>query len=160
MMEKEIEVGAKAPAFELADQDGHKIGLKDLEGHWSVLYFYPKDDTPGCTTEACEFSTHLKMFEGLKAKVFGISPDSSESHREFRKKHHLGIDLLSDPNHKTLTRFGAWGEKNMYGKKTEGVIRSTVIIDPKGRIAWRWPKVSPEGHAKEVSAKLTELSRA
>jgi peroxiredoxin Q/BCP len=132
--------------------------MKDFVGHWLVLYFYPKDDTPGCTKEACEFSSNLKHFTELKAKVFGISPDSVESHKKFIKKHDLKVELLSDPNHKVLAKYGAWGEKSMYGKKYEGVIRSTVIIDPQGLIAYHWPKVSPVGHANEVGNKLVELS--
>lgn len=158
MADKIIKVGARAPSFSLINQDGQKVTMKDFVGHWLVLYFYPKDDTPGCTKEACEFTSHLKYFTELKAKVFGISPDSVESHKKFIKKHDLKVELLSDPDHKVLAKYGAWGEKSMYGKKYEGVIRSTVIIDPQGLIAYHWPKVSPVGHANEVGNKLVELS--
>ena len=155
-----IRTGAKAPAFSLPDQNGRMVALKDLAGGWVVLYFYPKDDTPGCTKEACEFTHHLKDFEGLDARVIGVSPDSPASHRKFIGKHDLGMDLLSDPDHKILDRYGAWGEKSMYGRKYEGVLRSTVLIDPKGVVAHRWEKVKPAGHADAVRQKLAELRSA
>ena len=153
-----IQIGGKAPSFALADQNRKKVSLNALSGRWTVLYFYPKDDTPGCTKEACEFTSHLKQFEKLNARVIGVSPDSSESHQRFIGKHKLKLDLLSDPDHKTLARYGAWGEKSMYGRKYEGVLRSTVLIDPAGRIAHHWAKVKPAGHAEEVREKLAELT--
>jgi len=158
MPRQTIKIGAKAPAFALADQTGSKVSLKDLAGKWAVLYFYPKDDTPGCTKEACEFTSHLKQFEKLDARVIGVSPDPPESHQKFIRKHKLKVDLLSDPDQKALTQYGAWGEKSMYGRKYEGVLRSTVLIDPTGRIAHHWAKVKPAGHAEEVREKLEELT--
>jgi peroxiredoxin Q/BCP len=152
-----IEAGKKAPAFTLADQDGTKQKLADLQGQWLVIYFYPKDDTPGCTIQACEFTAGIKKFEKIDATVYGCSPDSPESHQKFIAKHKLKVGLLSDPTHKTMEKYGAWGEKNMYGKITEGVIRSTVIIDPTGKIAHHWKRVKSKGHAEHVRARLVEL---
>ena len=160
MAKQKTKIGAKAPAFTLVNQDGQKVSLKDMNGHWLVLYFYPKDDTPGCTKEACEFTGHLKHFEALRAAVIGVSPDSIESHQKFIKKHRLQVQLLSDPDHKILEKYGAWGEKSMYGRKYEGVLRTTVLIDPSGRIAHRWDKVKPAGHAAAVRTKLDELISA
>jgi len=152
-----IEVGKKAPAFTLANQDDEKVKLSDYAGQWVVLYFYPKDDTPGCTVEACEFTDGIKDIEKLDAVVLGCSTDDAESHRKFIDKHKLKVDLLCDPNHTMMEKYGAWGEKNMYGKITEGPIRTTVIIDPQGKVAHRWKKVQAEGHAEKVKAKLQEL---
>jgi peroxiredoxin Q/BCP len=154
-----INVGEKAPSFELRNQDDKVVKLSDatLKGHWVVLYFYPKDDTPGCTIEACDFTEGWKAFEKLDAVVVGCSPDSPERHRKFIDKYKLKLTLLSDPTHAALERYGAWGEKNLYGKVTTGVIRSTVIIDPQQRIAHHWRKVSAKGHAEAVRAKLREL---
>lgn len=152
-----VKVGTKAAQFSLANQDGKKVAIKDLAGQWVVLYFYPKDDTPGCTKEACEFSSQLDDFEKLEAKVLGVSADSVDRHQKFAKKYGLKVELLSDPEHKVLLKYGAWGEKSMYGKKSEGIIRSTVLVDPEGRIAYHWPKVKAEGHAEEVRKKLAEL---
>jgi peroxiredoxin Q/BCP len=158
MATQPLKIGGKAPAFALPNQDGRKVALEDLAGQWVVLYFYPRDDTPGCTKEACEFTSHLKPFEKLGATVIGVSPDSPESHRKFIAKHSLKLELLSDPDHKVLARYGAWGEKSMYGRTYEGVLRSTVLIDPQGKVAWHWPKVKPAGHARAVSEKLAELA--
>ena len=152
-----ITVGKKAPAFSLLAIDGGKKKLGDYAGKWLVLYFYPKDDTPGCTVEACDFSSGLKQFEKLEAAVAGVSPDDAASHRKFIDKFKLKIELLSDPDHEVIEKYGAWGEKNMYGKKSMGVIRSTVLIDPEGKVAHHWSKVKAEGHADEVRAKLAEL---
>ncbi|MDH3584519.1 MAG: peroxiredoxin [Phycisphaerae bacterium] len=152
-----IQVGRKPPAFTLANQDGEKVRLADLTGRWIVLYFYPKDDTPGCTTQACDFSAGIRGFGKLDATVLGCSPDSPESHRAFIAKHKLKVDLLSDPGHRTMEKYGAWGEKNMYGKIVEGVIRSTVIIDPDGRVAHHYKRARAKGHAEAVTAKLDEL---
>ena len=159
MAESKINVGEKAPSFALKNQDDQTVKLSDpaLKGHWVVLYFYPKDDTPGCTIEACDFTSGLKDFEKLDAVVLGCSPDSPEMHRKFIAKHKLKIELLSDPSHEMLERYGAWGEKNMYGKISMGVIRSTVIIDPAGKVAHHYRKVSAKGHADAVRAKLKEL---
>ncbi|MEO0481496.1 MAG: thioredoxin-dependent thiol peroxidase [Planctomycetota bacterium] len=152
-----IEVGKKAPAFTLPDQDDNKVKLKDYEGQWVVLYFYPRDDTPGCTVQACGFTATIADFEDIGATVLGCSPDTTEKHRKFIEKHDLGITLLSDPDHKVLEKYGAWGEKNMYGKVTLGVIRSTVLIDPRGRVAHHWPKVRAKGHVDKVKETLAEL---
>lgn len=152
-----VEIGAKAPSFNLKNQNGETEKLSDFKGDWVVMYFYPKDDTSGCTKEACEFSSNMKQFEKLHAHVVGVSPDSTESHQKFARKNRLKIDLLSDPSHKTLETYHAWGTKSMYGKTFEGVVRSTVLIDPSGKIAYRWPKVKPEGHARQVQQKLAEL---
>jgi peroxiredoxin Q/BCP len=157
MTDSKIEVGDKAPAFSLKNQDGETVKLSDFKGRWVVLYFYPKDDTPGCTIEACDFTAGIKGFEKLDAVVLGCSPDSPEMHRKFIAKHKLKIVLLSDPSHEVLERYGAWGEKNMYGKKTLGVIRSTVLIDPAQKVAQHYRKVSAKGHADAVRAKLQEL---
>ena len=114
-----IEEGKKAPAFTLPDENDDKIKLADLTGQWVVLYFYPRDDTPGCTIQACDFTSGIKDFEKLGAVVLGCSPDDSESHQKFIKKHKLKIHLLSDPSHRVMEKYGAWGEKNMYGKITQ-----------------------------------------
>jgi peroxiredoxin Q/BCP len=155
-----LELGQIAPDFTLKDHNDLEVRLGDLRGSWVVLYFYPKDDTPGCTVEACEFTDALERFQGLSARVFGISPDSPASHRKFIAKHSLEVGLLSDPEHAMIERYGAWGEKNMYGKKSFGVVRSTVLLDPAGRVAKHWPKVSAAGHAGEVAAALSELQGA
>jgi len=157
MSESPIRVGAKAPAFTLPDQDGVPVSLSSLHGSWVVLYFYPKDDTPGCKTEACEFSEGIEAFRGLDAVVLGCSADSPEKHRAFIKKHDLAVRLLSDRDHAVMEAYGAWGEKSMYGRTTMGVIRSTVLIDPDGRVAFHWPKVKAAGHAAKVGEKLAEL---
>ena len=154
-----IEIGKKAPAFSLKNQDGKTVKLADCKGRWLVLYFYPRDDTPGCTVEACDFSAGLAAFEGLDATVLGCSPDSPETHAKFIKKRGLTIGLLSDPDHTTLEKYGAWGEKSLYGKKSMGVLRSTVLIDPTGKIAFHWAKVKAAGHADAVRAKLAELRK-
>jgi thioredoxin-dependent peroxiredoxin len=153
-----IEIGKPAPAFSLPDQDGVTVTSGDLLGRWVVLYFYPKDDTPGCTVEACEFTAGIAGFQGLDAVVLGCSADSPASHRKFIAKHGLRLRLLSDPDHAVMTAYGAWGEKVTYGKPTTGVIRSTVIVDPSGTVAAHWPKVKAEGHAEAVRAKLAELT--
>ncbi|MCB9892314.1 MAG: thioredoxin-dependent thiol peroxidase [Planctomycetes bacterium] len=152
-----IQVGKKAPAFTLKNQDDEKVQLSKLAGQWVVLYFYPRDDTPGCTTEACDFTAGIETFQGLDAKVLGCSPDTTEKHRKFIAKHDLKVDLLSDEDHAVMTKYGAWGEKTMYGKKVEGVLRSTVLIDPQGKVAFHWPNVRAAGHATKVLEKLREL---
>ena len=152
-----IEVGEAAPPFTLADQSGQPIRLGDLRGRWVVLYFYPADDTPGCTTEACEFTDSIRDFEGLNAVVYGCSPDSPESHREFIAKYDLGVGLLADGDHSMMETYGAWGEKVLYGRKMIGATRSTVIIDPDGVIAHRWKRANAKGHAAHVHKRLTAL---
>jgi thioredoxin-dependent peroxiredoxin len=159
-MSTSLVVGRKAPAFALPDQDGQTVKLSDLKGQWVVLYFYPKDDTPGCTTEACDFTAGIKGFEKLDATVLGCSGDSPESHRKFIAKYKLKVRLLTDAEHTTMAAYGAWGEKNMYGRKSMGVIRSTAIIDPQGMLAFHYPKVRAAGHADAVREKLVELRAA
>jgi peroxiredoxin Q/BCP len=160
MADARIAVGSKAPSFTTTDQDGKSVKLGDYAGRWVVLYFYPKDDTPGCTTEACDFTNGLKDFEKLDAVVLGCSPDSPESHQKFIAKYKLKVGLLSDPEHKVMEAYGAWGEKVLYGKKSIGVIRSTVIIDPAGKVAHHWARVSAAGHAEAVREKLKTLRAA
>jgi peroxiredoxin Q/BCP len=160
MADSALTVGKKAPEFTLKNQDDESVKLSGLAGRWVVLYFYPNDDTPGCTVEACDFTAGLKDFEKMEATVLGCSPNSTESHRKFIAKYKLKIDLLADPEHKVLEKYGAWGEKNLYGKISMGVIRSTVIIDPAGKVAKHWPKVKAAGHADEVRAALKELRAA
>jgi len=145
-----LEEGAKAPAFSLKDQDGNTVKLSDFKGKHVVLYFYPKDDTPGCTKEACAFrDEHSKLLE-KGAVVLGVSPDGTQSHRKFADKFTLPFPLLSDEGHALGEKFGAWGEKNMYGRKSMGIIRSTFLINPEGRIAKVWPKVKVDGHVEQV----------
>ena len=152
-----IEIGKKAPAFRAMDQGGETVTLASKKGKWVVLYFYPKDDTPGCTVEACDFTAGIKAFEKLDAVVLGCSKDSVESHAKFAAKHRLKVCLLSDPEREILSAYGAWGEKTLYGKKVTGVIRSTVLVDPAGKVAHHWASVRAAGHAEQVRAKLEEL---
>ena len=152
-----LEVGQKAPEFCLKNQDEVEICLKDLKGKWVVLYFYPKDNTPGCTTEACDFTNELEEFEKLDAVILGVSPDSCQKHRNFIEKKNLKITLLCDEEKEVLKAYGAWGIKKMYGKEYEGVIRTTYLIDPNGNIAYVWPKVRVKGHVENVKEKLKEL---
>lgn len=152
-----IEEGSKAPAFTLKADDGSKVKLSDLKGHPVVLYFYPKDDTPGCTKEACAFRDRSKELEKLGAKVFGVSPDSVESHVKFKEKYELNFPLLADTDHEVAEKFGAWREKNMYGKKSMGIQRSTYLIDGSGKVAKLWKKVSVDGHDEQVIEALKEL---
>ena len=154
-----IEEGKKAPAFTLEDASGAKVSLADFEGQHVIVYFYPKDDTPGCTKEACGFRDLYKAIEKHDAVVLGISPDGAESHARFTKKYKLPFVLLSDPDKKVMTKYGAWGEKVLYGRKSVGVIRSTVIIDPAGKVAKHWKKVKSAGHAESVESALRELQR-
>ena len=155
-MSIELKEGDKAPEFSLETTAGLRR-LKDFAGGHLVLYFYPKDDTPGCTVQACDFTASIADFKDLDATVLGISADSTESHRKFIAKHDLAITLLSDPDHAVMEKYGAWGEKNLYGKKSMGIIRSTVLIDPDGKVAHHWPKVQAKGHVDKVRATLTDL---
>jgi peroxiredoxin Q/BCP len=152
-----LTLGKAAPSFTLPDQDDKTVKLTDFKGRWVVLYFYPKDDTPGCTVEACDFTAGIARFEKLQAVVLGCSGDSPASHRKFITKHKLAVRLLADEDQAVMTRYGAYGEKMMYGKKVTGVIRSTVIIDPAGKVAHHWAKVQAKGHAEAVRTKLAEL---
>ena len=157
MLKTETMLRKKAPAFTLHDQDDEPVSLKDFAGKWVVLYFYPKDDTPGCTTEACEFTSGIRGFEDLNAVVLGVSKDSPSSHRAFIDKHQLRVRLLSDPDHKVMEKYGAWGVKHIFGQQAKGTIRSTVLIDPKGYIVKHWAEVTAEGHAEHVRQALAEL---
>ena len=152
-----VTVGEKAPAFELQNQDGESVSLSGLAGRWVVLYFYPRDDTPGCTKEACEFSADLQRFGDLDAVVLGCSPDTPERHRAFIAKHGLRLTLLSDPERTVMQEYGAWGEKKLYGRTTVGVIRSTVLIDAGGTVVHHWRTVRAAGHAAKVREKLEAL---
>ncbi len=149
-----LEPGTKAPKFTLVDQDGKSVALSDFEGQRVLVYFYPKDDTPGCTAEACQFNDNLSAFRKAGIPVVGVSPDSSTSHTKFRAKYGLRFTLLSDPDHKVMESYGAWGEKTMYGKKTTGAIRSTFLIDDKGRVTKAWYNVKANGHAEKVLEEL------
>jgi peroxiredoxin Q/BCP len=146
-----------APDFTLKDQDGKDVTLSKLRGQWVVLYFYPKDDTPGCTCEATEFSKLIGQFKGMNAKVCGVSADSIPTHKIFIQKYDLGISLLSDPDHKVMKSYGAWVETSLGEKQYERVIRSTLIVDPQGIIRYHWPEVIPKGHAERVGRKLAQL---
>lgn len=145
-----LEVGKKAPAFTLINQDGAKVSLKDFAGQRVVLYFYPADDTPGCTTEACQFNDELKALAQLDTIVLGVSPNNEASHIKFREKYGLKFNLLCDPDKKMMEKYGAYGEKILYGKKVIGVIRSTFIIGPTGTIERTWYSVKTNGHAAKV----------
>ncbi len=143
-------MGQTAPDFELQNQDNVKTKLSDFRGQKVVLYFYPKDDTPGCTIEACEFTELLNLFVKKGAVVIGVSNDDANSHKKFVEKHHLKIILLSDSDKKTVKKFGVYKKKTLYGREFMGIERTTFLIDEKGRIQKIWPKVTPQGHAKEV----------
>ncbi len=160
MLEKKVElkVGDKAPDFCLPDKDNQEVCLKDFKGKNTIVYFYPADNTPGCTTEAIGFTDILPEFQKLDATVIGVSPDSPESHAKFIEKKKLKVILLSDENKNVLKKYGVWGLKKFKGKTYTGVIRSTFLVDPEGKIAYIWPKVSVKGHAEEVKNKLAEFS--
>jgi peroxiredoxin Q/BCP len=149
-----LDAGDKAPAFTLPDQDGKKVSLKDFAGSPVVVYFYPKDDTPGCTKEACQFNDNLRAFTRAEVAVLGISADGADKHQAFRTKYGLKFPLLTDADHKVGEAYGAWGEKTLYGKKSIGVIRSTFLVDGKGRIARAWYHVKADGHAAKVLEEL------
>jgi peroxiredoxin Q/BCP len=150
-----LEAGMKAPTFTLMNQSGKSVSLKDFTGTRVVLYFYPADDTPGCTKEACQFNDQLGAFKNLRVSVLGISPDIATDHVAFRKKFSLNFDLLSDPDKKVMTKYGAFGEKMNYGKKIFGVIRSTFVVGPTGTIEHAWYAVHADGHAGRVLGALT-----
>ena len=152
-----LKEGSKAPAFALESSQGGTVRLADLRGKWVVLYFYPKDATPGCTTEAQCFRDEKSALEERGAIVLGVSKDSIASHQKFAAKQALNFPLLSDPDGATIEKYGAWGEKNLYGKKSMGILRSTVLIDPEGTVRKVWPKVRVAGHVEEVVAALDAL---
>lgn len=149
--------GAKAPAFSLPADDGTNVSLMGLAGKKVVLYFYPKDDTPGCTTEGIAFSALRKKFDAAGAVVLGVSKDSVEKHCKFRDKHNLTVRLLSDEEGKMLEAYGVWAEKSLYGRKFMGINRTTLLIDEKGVVRKVWPKVKVNGHAEEVLAAVKAL---
>ncbi len=155
-----IETGAVAPGFCLPDQKGEEVCLESQKGSWVVLYFYPKDNTKGCTLEALDFTMNRERIEGMGATVLGVSPDSVESHRGFCDKQGLTITLLSDPEHGALEAYGVWRLKMMYGREFLGVVRSTFIVDPEGRIAHVWKRVRVADHVEAIIEKLTELQGA
>ena len=152
-----VEVGKKAPSFSLKDQDGNKVSLSELKGKNVVLYFYPKDNTSGCTQEACNFRDHFPNFGRLDAVIIGVSPDSVESHKKFATKYNLPFRLLSDEKKELVEKYGVWKEKSMYGRKYMGVERSTFIIDKTGRVRNIFRKVKVADHNKEVIKALKEL---
>ena len=162
-----LNIGDKAPEFSLPNQDDKTVSLTDFADQWLVLYFYPKDDTPGCTKEACDFTDALDEFKGLNAQVLGVSADGIESHQKFIQKYRLGIALLSDLDKGVHKAYGAWGLKKNYGKEYEGTIRSTFIINPEGIIAAKWSnvrvrsktKAGESKHADKVREKLAELQQ-
>ena len=145
-----LAAGDDAPAFTLPDQDGVAVSLADFAGSRVVLYFYPADDTPGCTKEACQFNDRLAEFSRSGVEVLGISPDGDESHRAFRERYGLGVRLLTDGDHAVMERYGAWGEKTLYGRTSVGVIRSTFLVGPDGRVERAWYNVRADGHAAKV----------
>lgn len=154
----EISTGMPAPDFCLPDADDETVCLAEQRGAYVVVYFYPRDNTSGCTLEARSFSDAMEAFSRLNTPVFGISPDSTKSHRRFAEKQNLSVRLLSDPDHRAIEAYGAWVPKKLYGKEYMGVERSTFIVDPEGTVAFAWRKVKVKGHADEVLAKLESLA--
>jgi thioredoxin-dependent peroxiredoxin len=153
-----LKEGSRAPAFSAETDSGTTLSLASLRGQTVVLYFYPKDDTPGCTTEACEFRDAFPRFEGLNATVLGVSPDTVKSHQKFKKKFDLPFTLVADADHKIAEAYGVWGEKTMFGRKYMGVLRTTFVIDGEGRIERIFRGVKAEGHAAEVEQALSGAS--
>jgi peroxiredoxin Q/BCP len=147
-----LEAGDSAPEFRLPDQDGKPVSLKDFRGRRVVVYFYPADDTPGCTKEACQFNDDLDSFRGSGIEIIGISPDAATKHQRFREKYGLRFSLLTDEDRSVMEAYGAWGTKTLYGKKSLGVIRSTFLVDPDGVIERAWYNVRADGHAAKVLA--------
>jgi len=145
-----VSVDSPAPEFSLPDQTGNLVTRESLHGKWAVLYFYPKDDTPGCTREACNFRDNFRALEEAGAVVLGVSGDSAASHQRFASKYELPFTLLVDEGNALAKAFGAWGPKSMYGKTYEGIIRSTVLLNPEGKVAKVWPRVKPDAHGTEV----------
>lgn len=150
-----LDTGDKAPDFALPDESGKIVELSGYAGHRVVVYFYPADDTPGCTKEACQFTERFDGFREAGVDVVGISPDGAGKHKAFRQKYGLKVRLLSDPTHKVMESYGAWGEKTLYGRKSTGVIRSTMLVGPDGRIERAWYHVRADGHAEKVLAAVT-----
>ena len=155
-----VEEGQEAPDFTLPDQDGTQVTLSELRGQTVVLYFFPKADTPGCTTQACGVRDHRNDYEGSGARVVGVSPDTVTAQRKFADKYGLDFTLLADENHVVADLYGVWGEKKMYGKTYMGVSRATFLIDPEGKVAKVFPKVSPKTHDEVVLEALGQLASA
>ena len=159
-----LKVGAKIPAFLMKDSTGQAFGSSDLKGRYCVIYFYPRDDTPGCTMEACEFRDLSKTFDKLDVEIFGVSSDTADSHKKFSDKFSLNFRLIVDTPDKLgrspfAMKLGVWQRKIMYGKTYMGVVRTTFLIAPNGTVAQRWDKVKPEGHAKEVAQLIADLKK-
>ncbi len=152
-----LKIGQKAPGIKLADQNGTVHQLKDYVGQWVLVYFYPKDDTPGCTTEACTLRDNFPKFKKLKAVVLGISVDSVQKHETFANKYELPFTLLADEDKKVVESYGVWTEKSMYGRKYMGTLRTSFLIDPTGKIAKIYENVKPALHAEEVLADIASL---
>lgn len=153
----QLEIGQTAPDFEMESDDKGTIKLSDYKGKTLVFYFYPKDDTSGCTKEACGFRDNMDELANSNVEIVGVSPDSIESHKKFRDKHNLNFTLASDPDNQVAEAYGAWGEKNMYGRKYMGIIRSTFLIDKEGKIAQTWYKVRVPNHVENVKKAIEEL---
>ena len=149
-----LEPGDQAPTFTLPDQDSRPVSLEDFKGRKLLLYFYPADDTPGCTAEACQFNDNLHAFQTAEVPVVGVSPDDAASHQRFRSKYGLRFTLLSDPDHAVAEQYGAWGERNRYGRTIVGILRSTFLIDEDGKIERAWYNVKADGHAAKVLEEL------
>ncbi len=154
-----LESGAQAPDFELLDHQGQRVRLRDLRGKRVVLYFYPRDGTPGCTREACSFRDVYAKLQQAGVVVLGVSPDPPQSHARFRERHSLPFPLLSDPEGKVAQAYGAWAQKTLYGRKRWGVARTTFLVGPDGRVERVWRRVKPDGHGEEVLAVLQGTAR-
>ncbi len=152
-----INIGEKIPTIDIKDDQDNLVNFDSFLGKYVVLYAYPKNNTPGCTAEACSFRDNSSAITAQGALIFGISPDSVTSHQKFKEKHSLNFTLLSDPDHQLLEALGAWGEKISFGKKRMGVIRSTYVFDPEGKLIKKWPKVSAQEHGQEIAAYLEEI---
>ncbi len=159
MQNMKLKVGGKAPDFELEDQNGEMHSLKDAKGKWTLIYFYPRDNTPGCTIEACTIRDNFPAFGKLNAVVLGVSADSVASHKKFAEKQQLQFTLLSDPDKSMLKAYGAWGKKKMMGREYMGIFRMSYLINPNGKIVKIYEKVKPPKHAEEVLADLNELQK-
>jgi peroxiredoxin Q/BCP len=150
----QLEEGAQAPTFTLPDQDGNQVSLDDFKGSKVLVYFYPADDTPGCTKEACQFNDNLAGFQAAGVPVIGVSPDDAASHQRFRNKYGLRFPLLTDADHAVMDAWGTWGEKTSYGRRSVGVLRSTFLLDEDGRVERAWHNVKADGHAATVLSHL------